>query len=491
MSAKALNMIWVLALLPGLAQAFNSGSTGVDGDFNPTANIKLPLPVDGVFNFKSVNIPANVTVTFARNAANTPVTILVQSDATIAGTIDVSGQNSADTGSAGDGNLADDGIPALGGPGGFDGGAGGYPFNPTTGLSTRGGDGQGPGGGIGNIYCNYYYPNGYPQESFGLGGAGGGFGSDGTKVGSAFNCAGVENGKSYGNYQMQPLIGGSGGGGSGGARYYVRGIAGGGGGGALLLAVTGTVNVTGKILANGGSSGGNGLISGYASHNDSFTQGGGGGSGGAIRIMASTLKGNGQITANGGSGWYSSGNGGVGRIRLEVESNFLSTVPSPISANTSTPGFIFIPNHPSLAIASVAGVALAGNSEISIPASTTNPVNVVINATGIPTGTLVALTAKPENDAGVSAAPSALVGTAENSSATLSVDLPVGASILEASTTFVITAFLGNQLAPYAGNERVEKITLVASTGGESETRFITVSGKTYPAPKGVWGFGG
>ena len=489
MSAKALNMIWVLALLPGLAQAFNSGSTGVDGDFNPTANIKLPLPADGVFNFKSVNIPANVTVTFARNAANTPVTLLVQTDATIAGTIDVSGQKSADTGSAGDQNLADDGIPALGGPGGFDGGAGGYPVNPSIGLSTRGGDGQGPGGGIGNIYCNYVYdPNG--SSSYGLGGSGGGFGMDGPK-GTAGNCHNaVVGGKSYGNYQLQPLIGGSGGGGSGGARYYVRGIAGGGGGGALLLAVTGTVNVTGKILANGGGSGNNGVISGYGSNKDSVSESAGGGSGGAIRIMASALKGNGQITANGGSS-SASGNGGAGRIRFEVESNFLSTAPSPLSVNTSTPGLIFIPNHPSLAIASVAGVALGSNSEISIPASTTNPVNVVINATGIPTGTLVALTAKPENDAGVSAAPSALVGTAENSSATLSVDLPVGASILEASTTFVITAFLGNQLAPYAGNERVEKITLVASTGGESETRFITVSGKTYPAPKGVWGFGG
>jgi hypothetical protein len=264
MSAKALNMIWVLALLPGLVQAFNSGSTGVDGDFKPTANINLPLPADGVFNFKSVNIPANVTVTFARNVANTPVTLLVQTDATIAGTIDVSGQKSADTGSAGDQNLADDGIPALGGPGGFDGGAGGYPANPTTGLSTHGGDGQGPGGGIGNIFCNVITD--YPDRSFGIGGSGGGFGSDGTKGGSGYRCDGVVAGKSYGNYQLQPLIGGSGGGGSGGAKYYVRGVAGGGGGGALLLAVTGIVTVTGKILANGGITGKNGLITGYESN---------------------------------------------------------------------------------------------------------------------------------------------------------------------------------------------------------------------------------
>ena len=148
--------------------------------------------------------------------------------------------------------------------------------NPALGFSTRGGDGQGPGGGMGNIYCT---PPGWAiSDYYGRGGSGGGFGSDGAKGSNNFRCNPVGEGKSYGNYQLQPLIGGSGGGGSGGTRYYVRGIAGGGGGGALLLAVTGTVNVTGKILANGGSSGKNGAISGYQSNNDSFSEGGGGGS---------------------------------------------------------------------------------------------------------------------------------------------------------------------------------------------------------------------
>jgi hypothetical protein len=473
MSAKALRLIVALGLmLPSLGMAFNSGSTGVDGDFKPTANVKLPLPPSGVFNFKSVNIPTNVTVTFTRNTANTPVYMLVQTDATIAGTIDVSGQNSPDTGSAGDGDLANDGMPGQSGPGGFDGGAGGYPVSPAIGLSRRGGDGQGPGGGMGNSACGIYGNNG----AFG-----GGFVSKG---GEMYSCTG--GGNIYGNFQLQPLIGGSGGGGAGGTDNYIRGIGGGGGGGAILIAASGTINLNGKFLSNGGNSGSHAGYSGSIG-------GGGGGSGGAIRIIASVLKGNGQITANGGVGWgeRGSGKGSVGRIRIEAESNFLATISSPVSINTNTPGLIFIPSHPSLAIASVAGVVLGVNSEVSVPASTTNPVNVVINATGIPIDTLVALTAKPENDAAIVAAPSALVGTVENSSATLQVDLPVGASILEASTTFVITASLGDKLAPYAGNERVEKITLVATTGGQSETRLITVSGKTYPAPKGVWGIGG
>ena len=479
MSAKAFRLIVALGLMmPSLSMAFNSGSTGVDGDFKPTANVKLQLPPDGVFNFKSINIPANVTVTFARNAANTPVYVLVQNDATIAGTIDVSGQNSTDTGTAGDGNMNDDGIPGQGGPGGFDGGAGGYAANPPNGFSTKGGDALGPGGGKGGDFCGNY-------SSVGLGGSGAGFGLDG--VNPTYTCITLTGGKSYGNAQLQPLIGGSGGGGSGGTAYYVRGLGGGGGGGAILLAASGTVNITGKIQSNGGNSGANGPIPNV----QSSSYGGGGGSGGAIRIMASILKYSGQINATAGSGWVYGGSGSVGRIRLEAESPFINAGTNPVSQISTTPGLVFLPNQPTLSIASVAGVAIANNTEISIPAATANPVNVVINAKGIPPGTLASLTAKPENAASTNATPAALVGTAENSSATLQVDLPVGASILEASTTFVITAALGNQLAPYAGNERVEKITLVATTGGQSETRLITVSGKTYPAPKGVWGVGG
>jgi len=481
--ACATRLLLGTALLasPMLAAAFNSGSTGADGDFNPTVNTEVPLPPDGIFNYKSINIPQGVTVKFKRNAANTPAILLVQQDATIAGTLDVSGQNSANTGTAGDGNLADDGIPALGGPGGFDGGAGGYPVNPAIGFSTRGGDGQGPGGGKGNDYCTYN-PN--STYNFGWSGSGGGFGSDGGNGGSSPSTSGCQaaiGGKAYGNYQLQPLIGGSGGGDSGGAGNYLRGIAGGGGGGALLLAFTGTVNVTGKILANGGSSG----SSGYGS-NDMRSTGGGGGSGGAIRIMATALKGNGQITANGGSGWNLSGNGGTGRIRLEAESNSLSTPPSPLSSNTNTPGLIFVPNRPALAITSVAGITLGSASSVTVPSAKVNPVDVVVTSSGVPVGTTVALSVKPDNDSAIIATPVAITGSQSAGSATLSVNLPDGASVLEASTSFIITAAVGDALAPYANNERVEKVTLTASTGGPGVAILTTVSGKTYRVPQGV-----
>src|SRR5437899_11255426 len=58
------------------AQTFSSGSTGADGAYAPMANTTLTLPPNGVFNFTTVNIPSGVTVTFVKNAANTPVTIL-------------------------------------------------------------------------------------------------------------------------------------------------------------------------------------------------------------------------------------------------------------------------------------------------------------------------------------------------------------------------------------------------------------------------------
>src|SRR5919108_2609404 len=82
---------FVLSVGPVLAQTVNSGSTGADGAFSPTANVTLTLPPSGVFNFTTVNIPAGVTVRFARNAANTPVTMLATGNVTIVGTIDVSG----------------------------------------------------------------------------------------------------------------------------------------------------------------------------------------------------------------------------------------------------------------------------------------------------------------------------------------------------------------------------------------------------------------
>lgn len=51
------NCCWVSSAI-----AFDSGSTGADGDFAPASDITLGLPDSGIFNFTTVNIPEGVTV---------------------------------------------------------------------------------------------------------------------------------------------------------------------------------------------------------------------------------------------------------------------------------------------------------------------------------------------------------------------------------------------------------------------------------------------
>ena len=80
---KIIILTIMVVLLPATATAFDSGSSGADGAFNPTELTELQLPPDGIFNFTTVTIPAGVTVRFINNATNTPVTILASDNVTI------------------------------------------------------------------------------------------------------------------------------------------------------------------------------------------------------------------------------------------------------------------------------------------------------------------------------------------------------------------------------------------------------------------------
>ncbi len=168
-------LAFVLAISLPAYGAFDSGSTGADGAFNPGANTTLQVPDSGIFNFTTVDIPSGVTVTFALNTTNSPVTILATGDVTISGIIDVTGSAAASGGGSG-----------LGGPGGYKGGSG------SDQVGVLGGRGLGPGGGEGGNDLSY-------------GGGGGSFGTPG----------GAHSGPTYGNSILLPLIGGSGGGGGG------------------------------------------------------------------------------------------------------------------------------------------------------------------------------------------------------------------------------------------------------------------------------------
>ena len=162
-------LLMAVMMFPSLAAAqfFDSGSTGANGAFPPgsvpagTTDITLDLNdgtvtflpggtsvvlpstpgggfTDGILHFTTVDIPDGVSLTFISNAANTPVTFLVQGDVTVSGTINVNGAN----GQVPSGVLPGPG--GFGGPGGFSGGSG--QDVPSAG---RAGSGLGPGGGQG------------------------------------------------------------------------------------------------------------------------------------------------------------------------------------------------------------------------------------------------------------------------------------------------------------------------------------------------------
>lgn len=459
----------ILALMPSVALAFDSGSTGADGAFNPTVSTNVPLPASGIFNFSSMNIQSGINVTFQRNTTNTPVVILVSGNVTIAGTLNVSGGSSTNAGAAGDGNLGDDGVPGIGGPGGYDGGRGG-----AIGANRSGGQGLGPGGGNPG---NFSVVGTQCGSNHTYGGAGGGFGA----VGAPNPCFSTGGGVSYGSTVLLPLIGGSGGGGGGGGTNFAAG-GGGGGAGAILIAASGTVNVTGQILANGGSSG--------SSTGAGCGDNGGGGSGGGIRIVATTIAGNGTIAAAGGSVgtscFASGGVGAVGRIRLESES-FTRTAATTPPFTTAAPGPVFVAGLPTLAITSVAGVSAppipTGNADITLPSTTANPVTVVFTTANVPVGNTVRLTVTPALGISSSVVSPALTGSTTSATTSVNANLPSGPSTLLATTTYTIVASLGDALAPYANGERVEQIMIAAAPGQSNHYVLITTSGKEFDVP--------
>jgi hypothetical protein len=432
------------------------------------------VPANGVLNYTTVNIPAGVTVTFAKNATNTPVVMLVGGDATIAGTIDVSGTPGAATGAAGDGNVGDDGTPGTAGPGGFNGGQGGRVDSTVANRISQAG--QGPGGaGPAAIYMS----GGTPLS---CGGGGGGFGTAGA-LGHG-TCGTVASaGTSYGASGLLPLVGGSGGGGGAGGTV-MRGAGGGAGGGAVLIAASGTLSVSGAIRANGGAGG---TIAGAG-----VGGAGGGGSGGAIRLIATTITGNGAISAAGGAGQtsvpsndlYRGGNGAPGRIRFEAET-YTRTAASTPEHSFGTPGPAFVAGLPTLRISKVAGVdapaAPTGNADIALPETTTNPVPVQVATTGVPVGNTVTVVVTPTFGATTSHISNALSGTADNATADVNVTLPPGPSTLLATVTYSVPASLAKQ-SPYrelsGEDDPIERVAMEARSDGSLRRTGITRDGR-------------
>lgn len=325
-----LGQIRAQSIVQGTADIIDIGN-GSDGECQFSSTIS-----SGIYNCKSLVITGTVNV-----AGSAPLIFKVQGNATISGTLNISGQNGLAPIAA-----TSEGAAGAGGPGGFPGG------NCPAGNNSNGSDGSGDGRGIGGIFVG---ATGIGGSSGGGGGGGGAYtanaataGSNGADDGFGSHGTGGAAGSAYGNQNLflTTLVGGSGGGAGsagnqfGGVHTYFTGGGAGGGGGALKLTVGGnlTIENTGSILANGGN-GGNG---------QTFGGGGGGGSGGAIFIQSiGEFRNDGSVTAlggtqgagggagaNGGNG----GNGGDGRVRVDTANGSLTGSggdPNPAPQNPS------------------------------------------------------------------------------------------------------------------------------------------------------------
>lgn len=380
--------------------------------------IRIPLPADGVLVFDSFEITGvdtrgcNVNVTFftperiagSASVPNPPVTLLVKGDVIIrsGGRINVSGF------AGGAGSNGGAGAAGTGGTGGFAGGEGAYQI---VNFASTGGNGVGPGGGLGGVV-------------------------DPAALSSGGVFVGVP--------ELRPLLGGSGGGGgrSGANVAGHSGGGGGGGGGAILIAANGTIDIqgNGRIQADGGT-GGNRI---------GTSSSGSGGSGGAIRLLANRIQGGGAIFARGGSPGNCcdslSGNGGSpGRIRMEAIFNTFSAAGSdPVAARAPAPGPLVNPITPTVRI-----TGIDGDVAPTDPIGHLNQVDMIIDVPGIiqvdlatsdvPAGTDVEVKVKPKvGGAPVSQLVTITPGSCTSGACNIAADfdLAAGAYIVEARATF-------------------------------------------------------
>ena len=374
-----------------------------------TTTMSIPLPADGVLVFNNISLAERppyvggygLTITFVRNSANTPVTILASGNVTIGQYVSL--VVSGDVGVAG----YNVGKGGLGGPGGFRGGDGAYQL---VNFARMGGAGAGPGGGAGGN--DYYYQNGQG-------------------INATFLSA----------PDLLPLIGGSGGGG-GGSTSISPGCGaggGGGGGGAILMAVDGTITINGAIVANGAAGGS------YAG-NPNCASSGGGGSGGVIRVLATTISGTGVLNAVGAGSGGSQGPNVVadGRVRLEaLNNNLLVSQTNPIASRTPGPGPIVNPITPTVAITTVGGQLVpsppqGGLGLVDLVLAAPGQTDIGLATSGVPTGTTVAVTVKPR----VGGLPTVTNATLSNCDgngaciANVAFNLSAGAYFVEARATF-------------------------------------------------------
>lgn len=259
-------------------------SNGSDGAFVAVAgsnviDLTSPGREDGILNFTTITIPANATVSFKRNALNTPVFMAAMGNIEILGIVNISASA----------NMA--------GPGGGEGGSAGVGDANCSAPECHAATG---GGGVlgGNAGANA--AAGGIKSTPGFAGSGGGMATPGLAADPArFSRSAPATGALA--QLPAPLVGGSGGGGGGGWMFFgveLGGGAGGDGGGAIQFSSLADILFGGTLLADGANGG-------FAFTNSGGTGGpGGGGSGGNIQMVADriTVQNSAVVHATGGWG---------------------------------------------------------------------------------------------------------------------------------------------------------------------------------------------
>jgi hypothetical protein len=179
------------------------------------------------------------------------------------------------------------------------------------------------------------------------------------------------------------------------------------------------------------------------------------------------------------------GGGSPGYVRIEAYdySKFNGSA-SPSFISFSLPFPVNPANAPQLKIVSVGGVvapatplgSLHGVPDIVVPTSTANPMAVAIEAANIPVGTVVQVTVTPAIGTRTSFQSSALGGTETASTASASIALPSGMSVITASIVIDLTTAHAQPI--FMDGERVDRMEVAATFGGASEVTYVTRSGR-------------
>jgi hypothetical protein len=154
------------------------------------------------------------------------------------------------------------------------------------------------------------------------------------------------------------------------------------------------------------------------------------------------------------------------------------------TASTGLPTLVRLFNPPTVSIVSVGGVGVpsvptgaGGGLDVSLP-NQTGPTTIELAASGIPLGTTINVSIKPETGSPVNATSTGLSGTETSSTATATATLPTGSSIISATVTLSAGGSASLESPFMIGGEPVKNIRLASVFGGKASIFLITEAGK-------------